>query len=211
MDQFYLLCAVIGGTIFTGQFVFSLIGLSGDHDFAGDGGSDHFDAGGHDDATGDGHHDAGAVGHDSALWWFLSVLSFRTVIAGLTFFGLAGLAAEASGARPAGAFVIAAAAGLAALYLVAWGMRAMSRLRSDGTVRIQNAVGASATVYLTVPARRSGKGKITVTVQNRTMEYEAETEFDLLPTGTMVQVVGVVGNEILEVIPASEPARTHHV
>ena len=106
--------------------------------------------------------------------------------------------------------MIAAAAGLSALYLVAWGMRAMSRLRSDGTVRIQNAVGASATVYLTVPARRSGKGKITVTVQNRTMEYEAETEHEPLATGSTVQVVAISGPDTVEVVSAPEPVRTSH-
>jgi hypothetical protein len=207
MDQFYLFCAVVGGTIFAGQFLMSLLGLAGDHDLAGD--SDHCDGPVHD-APADSHHDGALASHDSALWWFLSVLSFRTIVAGITFFGLAGRAAEASGVTPVGALVIACASGISALYLVAWVMQTMLRLRSDGTAHIENSVGQTATVYLTIPGHRAGKGKITVTVQNRTMEYDAETDCENLPTGALVQIVSVSGADTAEVVPATEPARIDH-
>jgi hypothetical protein len=215
MEQFYQLCAILGGTIFLGQFVLSLVGITGDHELSGDSGGDHFDGGG-DHADGAGHdvagdsHHGGASGHESANSWFVRVLSVRTVIAGLTFFGLGGLAASASGARPLGSLTVAAVCGLAALYIVGWAMRTLMRLRSDGTVHVENTVGQPAVVYLTVPGHRAGKGKITVTVQNRTMEYEAETEHETLPTGAMVQIVALSGPETVEVVPAPESARTSH-
>jgi hypothetical protein len=134
----------------------------------------------------------------------------RTVVAGLTFFGLGGLGANASGAQPLGSLTVAAVSGLAALYIVGWAMRTLMRLRSDGTVRIENTVGQTAVVYLTIPGHRAGKGKITVTVQSRTMEYEAETEHETLPTGAMVKIAAVSGPETVEVVPAPEPARTSH-
>ncbi len=214
MEQFYQLCAIAGGTIFVGQFVLSVVGLGGDHDLSGDTGADHFGgghlAGGHD-AAGDGHQSGGDTNHDAATMWFVSLLSFRTVVAAITFFGLAGMAAEASGAHPAGSLVLAIIAGLSALYVVAWIMRSLMRLRADGTARIANAVGKTAEVYLTIPGHKTGRGKITVTVQNRTMEYDAETESDALPTGSSVQIVAVVGDDSVAVIPAPEPARTSHV
>src|SRR5712671_6786686 len=124
MEPLYQLCAVVGGTIFVGQFVLSFIGLAGDHEFSGDAGGDHFDGGGdhadasgHDADGGDSHH-GGAAGHESANSWFIRILSVRTVVAGLTFFGLGGLAANASGAHPMGSLSIAAVCGFAALYLV---------------------------------------------------------------------------------------------
>jgi membrane protein implicated in regulation of membrane protease activity len=216
MEPLYQLCAVVGGTIFVGQFVLSFIGLTGDHEFSGDAGGDHFDGGGDHvdsaghDSGGDGHHGSGAMGHDAATWWFVGLLSFRTAIAGLTFFGLAGLAADASGVGVAGTLAIAALSGLAALYLVAWMMRSLMRLRADGTVRIENTVGQTAMVYLTIPGHRAGKGKVTVTVQNRTMEYEAETDHDALPTASRVQIVAVVGGDSVAVVPVHEPARTNY-
>jgi hypothetical protein len=211
MEQVYLVCAILGGTVFAGQFVLSLLGLAGDHEFSGDSGGDHFDAGG-DHADGGGHeagsdaHHGGTADHEAAHSWFIRMLSIRTVVAGLTFFGLGGLAANASGTRPIGSLAIAAACGFAALYLVGWSMRTLMRLRSDGTVHVENAIGQPAVVYLTIPGHRAGKGKITVTVQNRTMEYEAETEHETLPTGATVQVVAVAGPETVEVVPAPEPA-----
>ena len=210
MEQLYLLCAILGGTIFAGQFLLSLVGLAGDHELSGDSGGDHFDGGGeHADGGGheggaDAHH--GAHGHEAAHSSFIRVLSIRTVVAGLTFFGLGGLAADASGTRPLGSLAVAAVCGFAALYLVGWAIRTLMRLRSDGTVHIENAVGQPAVVYLTIPGHRAGKGKITVTVQNRTMEYEAETEHETLPTGATVQVVAIAGPETVEVVPAPEPA-----
>lgn len=210
MEQFYLFCAIVGGTIFVGQFLLSLLGLAGDHEFGGDSGADHLDVGGHDGSGGAEHHGGDGTGHDSATWWFVTVLSFRTVVAGLAFFGLGGMAANASGAQPIGALAIALASGFAALYLVGWTMRGLTRLRSDGTVRIKNTLGQNAIVYLTIPGRRADKGKITVTVQGRTMEYEAETEHDELPTGATVRIVAVVGPETVEVVPVPEPARTSH-
>jgi hypothetical protein len=214
MEQFYQVCAILGGTIFAGQFLLSLVGLAGDHDISGDSGGDHF---GGDHAMGDGHdagsgdaHPGGPAGHDSATSAFVRLLSIRTVVAGLTFFGLGGLTGIAWGSDPIGSFAIASGSGFAALYMVAWIMRTLMRLRADGTAHIENAVGLSAVVYLTIPGQRAGKGKITVTIQNRTMEYEAETEHDTLPTDTLVQVVAVVGPDTVEVVPAPQPARTSH-
>jgi hypothetical protein len=214
MEALYQVCAILGGTIFAGQFLLSLIGLGGDHDFSGDSGGDHFGGdhslgGGHDAAGGDAHHGAPA-GHDSATSSFVRMLSVRTVVAGMTFFGLGGLAGNAWGSHPLGSLAIACVAGFAALYMVAWMMSALMRLRADGTAHIENAVGLSAVVYLTIPGHRAGKGKITVTVQNRTMEYEAETEYEPLATGSTVQVVAISGPETVEVVPAPEPARTSH-
>jgi hypothetical protein len=213
MEQFYLVCAILGATIFLGQFALSLVGLAGDHEVSGDSGGDHFDGGGHADGAshegGDTHHH-GAAAHESAHSSFLRMLSVRTVVAGLTFFGLGGLAANASGAHPIGSLVIAGGCGFAALYVVGWAMQALMRLRADGTVRIENTVGQSAVVYLTIPGHRAGKGKITVTVQNRTMEYEAETEHEPLATGSSVQVVAITGPDTVEVVSSPEPARTTH-
>jgi hypothetical protein len=215
MEQFYLVCAILGATIFLGQFALSLVGLAGDHEVPGDSGGDHFEGGGdhadagHAGAGADGHH--GAPSHEAANSWFIKVLSVRTVVAGLTFFGLGGLTANAGGAHPFGSLVVAGACGFAALYLVGWAMRTLMRLRADGTVHIENTLGQSAIVYLTIPGHRAGKGKITVTVQSRTMEYEAETEHEPLATGSNVQVVAITGPDSVEVVPVPEPARTSHV
>jgi hypothetical protein len=194
MDTIFLICAAIGGTLLLCQLLLTVMGWGGHHDF---GHGDH----------GLGHHE---TGHDAESSWFASLLTFRTIVAALTFFGLAGLTATSSKVESPQALLIAAAAGAGALFLVAWLMRALRNLRSDGTVHVERAVGHSGTVYLTVPGRKAGAGKVTLTLQNRTMEYQAITANQELPTGAKVVVVSVVSPDTVEVIPANDVESATH-
>ena len=197
--------AAVGGTVLIIQFALSLIGLGGeafdvdvsgdvDGDFSGD-----FDVDG--DFVGESHpldHLDVPDQHVGSTWLF-GVITFRTVVAALAFFGLAGLWAEAIGASTPNVLLIAAAAGFAAMMGVYWLMRGMKKLQADGNVRIQRAVGRHGTVYLRIPGNRSGTGKIQFNLQNRTMEFLATTSGPDLPTGAKVVVVGIVNPTTLEV------------
>jgi hypothetical protein len=197
METAYLLCAAVGGTLIVCQFVLTLLGIGGDHDVGHHGGGGH-DFGGHDVA---GHHD---VGHGAEPSWFFSMLTFRTLSAAVAFFGLAGLAAHQAEFDRWQTLGIALAAGAAALFLVGWLMRMLIRLNVDGTARIERAVGSRGTVYLPVPAGKSGVGKVHVSLLNRTMEYRAVTAQDQLPTGAKIVVVGIVAPDTVEVASATE-------
>ena len=123
----------------------------------------------------------------------------------MTFFGLAGLAAGASPAFSGMSFPIGLAAGVVAMIVVGWLMSLLSKLQAEGNVRIERAVGAQATVYLSIPPAGQGAGKVTVNVQSRTMEYRAITQHhELLETGAPVLVVGIAGPDTLEVGPVPE-------
>ncbi len=177
MFMFYVVCAVVGGALMIFQFVMLLLGL--EHD-AGD--LDVIDAG-----------DL----HDGSE--FFGVLSIRTVTTAVAFFGIAGMAGTAAQMGTYVSFLLAVTVGMCALLLIAWLMRMLFRLQSAGNVRIDNALGASGTVYLGIPGHRRGHGKVTVSVQRRTMEYPAVTAGETLATGTPVTVVGIVGSDTLEV------------
>jgi hypothetical protein len=193
METVYTICIAVGGTLLVCQFLMSVLGFGhhevGGHEF-------HDDFGGHDLHPGDRHE----VGHDSHSSWFAGLLTFRTVVAALTFFGLAGRAAAAGGLEPARTFAIALAAAAGALLLVGWLMRALYFLKSDGTVRVQRAVGQTGTVYLPIPGHREGAGKVMLSLQNRTVEFQAVTGQDRLPAGAKVQVVALVSPDTVEVI-----------
>jgi hypothetical protein len=210
MTIVFIVCAAAGGTIMVVQFLLTLVGLGGhafdvdvSHDFGGD---FHGDAGGdfhgdfHGDATlqsdhgGDADH---AIHHGSAQ--LFRILSFRAVVAALAFFGLAGLAAQSAKASTLNVIVVAVAAGATALFGVYWLMQSIQKLRAEGTVRIERAVGRHGDVYLRVPAAGSGAGKVQVEVQGRTMEYLAVTAGAEIPTGAKVVVGGVVNPTTLEV------------
>jgi membrane protein implicated in regulation of membrane protease activity len=201
MTALFLVCAVVGGTLLACQFLLSLFGI-GDH-HGGLGGHDaHLDHGG--------AHDHGGSGSGSGSAWFFSILTFRSIVSALAFFGIAGMAASSAGWSRTASLGVAAAAGVAALLLVAVLMRTLFKLQDEGNVRIENAVGQTGTVYLTVPGNKAGVGKVTLSLQNRTTEFQAVTFQDQLPTGSKVVVVDVIGPETVEVIAAPQYGRMAH-
>jgi hypothetical protein len=96
------------------------------------------------------------------------------------------------------------------MYAVYWMMQTLTRMRSEGTVRVERAIGQQGTVYLRVPGQRSGIGKIQINLQNRTMEYEAMTSGPELPTGARVVVVQLISPNTLEVEAVPELERKSH-
>lgn len=183
MYELYLVCAGVGGALVLCQFFAGLLGFGSEHgDF-----SDHGGFGEHE------HADHGS-GH-----WFFGLLTFRAISSAVLFFGLGGLSASYYNLPSSAQLATAALAGLGALYAVASLMKLLHGLRSDGTVRLNRAVGHTGTVYLRVPAGNSGPGKVTLTIQNRTVELEAFTLAAELPTGTPVRVVAIRGPGSVEV------------
>lgn len=128
----------------------------------------------------------------------LDILSIRSVAAGAAFFGFAGLAARPLGA--VAATLVGLAAGVAATFGVALLVRTFRRFEHDGTLSLQSAVGATGTVYLSIPGHRSGTGKVHVTVQNRLIECSAVTSEETVPTGASVLVIDVQDNDTLVVV-----------
>jgi hypothetical protein len=203
------------------QFLLALIGLGGDalgvdapHDVGHDlGGAEH------DFEAGEAHGDAGhygseggeqgealaqlqhsAAGHGAhGSTWLFQALSLRTIVAALAFFGLAGLAAQTARCTSFNSLVIAAAAGVGALYAVYAMLRSMRSLGAEGTARIHRAVGRQATVYLRIPARQKGAGKIQINLQNRTVEYLATTPGEAIPSGATVVVTKILGSDTVQV------------
>ncbi len=217
----FLICAVIGGTLLLAQLAMQLIGLS--HDLDGDFGGDvdagdvhfdfhgdagdvdplgHPDAGFHGTAHLDGSNiaDAHAVDHPATGSVF-RVVSVRTVVAAMTFFGLGGLTANSTGQPPMISLLIAIGSGIAAMLIVYKLMQFLYSLQAEGTVRIQRALGKRATVYLKIPGHRSGKGKVHLVLQKRTAEYAAVTDADTIPAGSEVVVRQVLDPETVLVEP----------
>ena len=103
-----------------------------------------------------------------------------------------------TGLHPAVIVAIALGCGVAVMLLVAVMMRAIWRLQSDGTADIRDALGKTASVYLTIPAGRTGKGKVNVMLSGSLSEREAVTDdAEPIPFGTEVTVVGITGGTTL--------------
>lgn len=79
--------------------------------------------------------------------------------------------------------------GGAAFAAVVFLMRAMLRLQYNGTLQTDKLVGMRATVYVSVPAERSGRGKITLNAQGRYLELDAVTDGDKITTDEVVEII----------------------
>lgn len=203
MTLFYSLCAVLGCTVLVCQFVLTITGATdaddfesgdvGSHDVAGVAGNGH-------DVVHTGTTPHGDPNHAHSSSWFFGILTLRTVTSALAFFGLTGLAMNASDVPPIPALAAASGAGFAALYLVHWMMKSLAHLRAEGTVRVKDAVGAMGSVYVRIPGANAGPGKVQIMLQGRTVELSATTDAAAtLPTGARIVVTKVLGPDAVEV------------
>ncbi len=218
LDKVFLIAAIVGGTVMVCQFLLTILGLGHHGDGLGDVHGGDF-AGGHADGldahSGDAAHAAAHDAHHDGAGrsigdWLFGVITLRTVVAALAFFGLTGKAMLAAG-KPAGTSLgMAVAAGAAAMYGVYALMRAIYGFQSDGTFRIRSSLGQRGTVYIPIPAARQAAGKIQLKVQGRLVELAAMTTHgERLPTGTVVEVMEIIAPRTVLVAPvvADVPAQ----
>lgn len=169
MHIFYIVCAVFGGGILVAQLVMGFAGIDG-----------HVADADHSSLEAHGHASEG-----------MHLRSARALAAGLTFFGFGGLLGVQLGLGALLAFPIGVLLGLVAQVGTAKALQLMTRFEQDRTLVLDRAIGQSGVVYLTVPAERSGLGKVHVTVQERLIECPALTRHEALPTGRSVLVVDI--------------------
>lgn len=196
MEKIFWFCAIVGGVIVVVQFLMSILGVGiDDGDGAGaldsDGAStlDMMEAG--DGTSVEPHADPNG-------WSFLRAFSVSSVTAGMAFFGLAGLACRSYGLSVHVQLGVSGFCGFIALYSVYYMMRSLSSFNKNGAVRVGAALNAEGSVYLTIPKKREGKGKISIVVQERTMEYEAVSDSEEpLKSGTPIVVVDILSPSLM--------------
>jgi membrane protein implicated in regulation of membrane protease activity len=76
-------------------------------------------------------------------------------------------------------------------------IRRIQRLEEDNSFKMRNTLDKTAEVYLTIPAHKSGKGKITISVNGSVHELEAMTNDEKIETGSLVKVVNIENEKIL--------------
>lgn len=147
------------------------------------------------------HHDAtdlGAVHADDTG----GIFSVKPLVGFFLGFGWAGGIAMDGGLSllPATAVAFASGATITAGILAIY--RGIYSMRSDGTMRIEQAVGAVGTVYVTVPAGRRPGGQVTVNFAGRQETLAAVSNGSLpIASGEKVKVRAVVDGGTLEVEP----------
>ena len=136
------------------------------------------------DLDGDGIPDE--VGGDDGLTLF----SVRGIVGMLCVAGWAGIVFIDFGLPNIAAIFLALLCGVATLFGIAYLMKAVLKLQSNGTIELGTAVGKTGQVYIPIPPKGQGRGKINVVVQDRYIEVDAVTDSeDTLKTGEAVRVI----------------------
>lgn len=94
--------------------------------------------------------------------------------------------------------LLAIAVGLLFVMAFVFMFRQVMKLSHDGSFKMSETVGLKADVYLRIPAARSGRGKVQISVKGSVHEIDAVTDNDAeIPTGGQVEIVEVLGDDLL--------------
>ena len=84
------------------------------------------------------------------------------------------------------------------MYLVAKIFFELKKLKQDNTMEIKSAMGKTAKVYLTIPAQRSGTGKIHINFDGTLRELDAVSDEEI-KTDSIIEVCDILDNSVLVV------------
>jgi len=153
-----------------------------------------FFAGDMDSVEAEGDADA-AIDDDAGIDF--QFLTLKNLVAFFTIFGWTGIACLAGGMSTLPTVFISTAAGLVMMTIMATIAYFMGKLVDDGTLNLNNAKGRVGNVYLHIPAKRKGTGKVQVKVQGlQTLDAFTDSEEDI-ETGALVEIVDVINDDIL--------------
>lgn len=157
--------------------------------------------GGDVDLDGDGDID---VDTDSGVSIF-TVKSFTAFFAVGSWAGLLTCALLADNSLQWISIIVAVVAGGAAFAVVVLLLRFMHKMQSSGNLQTEKLVGKRATVYVSIPEKRSGRGKITMNAQGKFVELDAITDGERLSVDDAVEIVATE-NECMVVARVTETA-----
>ena len=182
IQQFFWGISIVFSVLFCIQFIFGLIGVDADADMEISGDIDM-------DMDGDYSLDAD-----------FTVFSTRSIIAFFTFFGWTGVLSLNAGASLMTTLIASSVSGSLAMVLVGFLMWQFSKLDQAGNIDINDALFQTGEVYLRIPAKDKGQGKVHINIQGSLKEVDAITEAaEAIPTGSFVRVVEVLDNRLLVV------------
>ncbi|WP_129595783.1 hypothetical protein [Anaerophilus nitritogenes] len=168
---------------FTVLLVIQLIGT-----FAGFGSEGDFDGG----------EDGIDIGEDGDFESSFQVFTVKNFITFFAVFGWAGLTFSYAGLGQFATILLSTILGVVVLLIVSALFYFITKLSDNGTMNIQRAKGVTGEVYLPIPPKRNGVGKVSITFQGSFKELDAMTdEEDVIKTGTMIVVKDIIGNSIL--------------
>jgi membrane protein implicated in regulation of membrane protease activity len=125
------------------------------------------------------------------------LFSFRNMINFLLGFSWAGISLSGNIESDALLVFLSTLGGLALVTVVMLIFYYMSRLGESGNIYSKDAVGRTAVVYVPISENMSRAGKVQLTINGATCEFDALTDGDALKTGEPVVVKSVINGNLL--------------
>ena len=152
--------------------------------------------------TGTDTPDSAPIDGDAAHGTGQGLLTFRNFVNFFLGFGWTAILLKNSISSTPMLLFVSIVVGIVLVALVLLLFKWLSGMQQAGNINVfQSAVGCEGKVYLTIPAERSGSGKVQITINNSVREYEALTDGDVLKTGTRIRVTEVISADTLLVEP----------
>ncbi len=173
--QIFWGCAILGSLFMIIQLILSLVGIGDtDIDFSGD--------------SVDGLDTSGGM----------DLFTIKNITNFFVGFGWGGISFAPSIETEWLLIAIAIVCGCLFVLLFIFLFRQLMKIQSNGAMGIETSIGLTADVYLHIPAARSGKGKIQVSLGGASREFAAITDdTDDLPTGSTVVIVEKISEDTL--------------
>lgn len=175
--QIFWGCAIVGSLVMVIQLLLSIIG-GGDVDVDSD--VDIFSADGLDAST------------------LADLFTLKNLVNFFVGFGWSGVTFRQYIDSSAVLLLVATLFGLLFIAIFLFIYKSIMKLESNSAVGAEACVGKMADVYLRIPAARSGKGKIQISLNGVAREFDAITDAtENIPSGAVVFVEEVVNGTVL--------------
>lgn len=127
-----------------------------------------------------------------------NLFTVKNFITFFTVFGWSGITFSNYGMGSFNTLLVSTMLGIVVMLIVSSLFYFAMKLTYNGTMKIEDAKGLAGKVYIPIPAKRAGVGKINITIQNSFKELEAITDDEnSISTGTVVKVTDIVSDRIL--------------
>ena len=141
------------------------------------------------------------INHDHGSAPF-QLFTFRNFVNFLLGFGWTVISFESIIQNQGLLILLGVGVGMALVAAVMYIFISMSKMTQQGNMDINNALNQTCEVYLTIPAKKTGLGKVHIKIQGTLRELDAITLGDRIPTGSQAKVLSVTKNNLLLVTQA---------
>lgn len=125
-------------------------------------------------------------------------LSLKNIVAFFAVFGWSGIGFVHAELSSWLVILLSTFCGLLMMTLMGTLFYFMSKLAETGTLEMKNAIGKLGEVYLVIPAKRGGMGKVQLSIQGAIRTLDAITDdLENIPTSSIIEVLNVIDNQLL--------------